>query len=394
MRFGILRASLAGFAIVLAACQPLPTRPVTPAPETPKPVAEAASTVEEVPETPAPDRTYLMPELDGISDGQTLFARLTGRFMMPPCAAQDDAVQRWIHLHTRRPGRFRAELEASMPLMALAVEEIERLALPGEYALVPIIESGYRPDARGTGDHAGLWQFGAPTARTRGLPVRADYDARLAPRASTRAALSYLAQLQNEFVDPRLAMFAYNAGPYRVHKLLDGAQARGEDAPPRQLRGLPKISADYVARLRALTCILAQPQRFNVELPQAAFDPLRIVTLPTGASSLAAIAKELALDASALARLNPAFRRGYIAPDAPREMLVPASQLPAFASLDALPFAPAPKPSAADTHVVARGDTLGAIARRYRIPLAELMAMNNLNHRSVLRIGQRVRLAR
>lgn len=394
MRFGKLRVTLAAFALLLAACQPLPTRPVAHAPETPAPVTEAASATEGAPPAPAPERTYLMPELDEITDGQTLFPRLAERFAMPPCAAQDAAVQRWIHIHTRRPERFRAELAVAMPLMALALEEIERMALPGEYALVPIVESGYRPDARGAGDHVGLWQFGAPTARTRGLPVRADYDARLAPLASTRAALSYLSQLQNEFGDPRLALLAYNAGPYRLRKLLDGAQARGEYAPPRQLRGLPKTSADYVARLRALTCIVAQPQRFNVELPQESFDPLRIVTLPPGTSSLSAIAKELALDAAPLTRLNPAFRRGHIAPDAPREMLVPASQLPAFASLDALPFAPAPKLSAADIHVVARGDTLGAIARRYRISLAELMATNNLNHRSVLRIGQRIRLAR
>ncbi len=394
MRLPKLHASLAVSALLLAACQPLPTRPSAPGrPALAPPLSHAESPVETAPPT-VPEPVYLMPEPADIRDGGALFARLVERFALPPCAAQDAAVQRWIAIHTRRPARFQAELETTMPLMALALEETERLALPGEYALVPIVESGYRPDARGAGDHAGLWQFGAPTARTRGLPVRADYDGRLAPMASTRTALSYLAQLQNEFADPRLALFAYNAGPYRLQKLLDAAQARGENASPRQLKGLPKTSADYVARLRALTCIIAQSQRFNVELPTATFDPLRSTQLPPGASSLSAIAKQLSLDAAPLTRLNPAFRRGYIAADAPREILLPTSLLPNFAALDTLPDAPAPNLSAAEVHVIVRGDTLGAIARRYRVPLGELMAMNGLNHRSVLRIGQRIRLAR
>ena len=295
-------------AVLLAACQPLPTRPTAHETRASEPAPTSSESIEESPQAqiPIPKHTYLMPELPDIGDGQILFSRLTERFAMPPCAAQDAAVQRWIAIHTRRPTRFKTELETAMPLMALALEEIERLALPGEYALVPIIESGYRPDARGAGDHIGLWQFGAPTARTRGLPVRADYDGRLAPLAATRAALSYLAQLQNDFNDPRLALFAYNAGPYRLQKLLGTAQTRGENASPRQLKGLPKTSADYVARLRALTCIIAQPQRFNVELPTATFDPLLSTQLPPGASSLPAIARQLSLDATPLTRLNPA----------------------------------------------------------------------------------------
>jgi len=398
------RIGLCGaLALLLAACQPMPTRPPAPEPAIAShaPHEKAAPVAPLEPETaqvePEPD--YRMPELPEIRGGAELFARLRDRLVLPPCAGIDAREQRWIDIHTRRPERFANELRNALPLMALTLEEIERLWLPGEFALIPIIESGYRPDARGAGNHVGLWQFGEPTARLRGLKVSANYDGRMSPFSATRAALSYLAHLQNDpsldFIDPRRALIAYNAGPYRIRKLIDAAAARSpEGAVPLIPAGVPNTSIDYLARLSALACIVAEPARFGLELPtDAVVDPLRTTTLPRGASSLGAIAKQLDLDVKPLARLNPAFRHGYIANDAPRELLVPESQLAAFASLDTLPHAPMPALSnTASVHVVKKGETLSAIARRHRIKLSELMAINGLGPHSILRIGQRLKL--
>lgn len=44
------------------------------------------------------------------------------------------------------------------------------------------------------------------------------------------------------------------------------------------------------------------------------------------------------------------------------------------------------------THRIARGETLGALARRYRVTVAQLAAWNGLSARSSLRIGQVVRI--
>jgi len=43
-------------------------------------------------------------------------------------------------------------------------------------------------------------------------------------------------------------------------------------------------------------------------------------------------------------------------------------------------------------HVVRRGDTLSAIARRYDVALRELFRLNGLDGRSVLRPGQELRI--
>jgi hypothetical protein len=86
--------------------------------------------------------------------GEDVYARLTARLADPPCV-EDRVVQRWEHTYGRWPPRFAAQLEAVLPLMAMTLDEIETHHLPGEFALLPIVESWYRPDA-GSAAY-GLW---------------------------------------------------------------------------------------------------------------------------------------------------------------------------------------------------------------------------------------------
>jgi spore germination protein YaaH len=46
----------------------------------------------------------------------------------------------------------------------------------------------------------------------------------------------------------------------------------------------------------------------------------------------------------------------------------------------------------ADFHTVVRGDTLYEIARRYGTTVSNLCKLNNISSKSVLRIGQRIRV--
>ena len=43
-------------------------------------------------------------------------------------------------------------------------------------------------------------------------------------------------------------------------------------------------------------------------------------------------------------------------------------------------------------YVVKKGDTLGAIARRYRVTTAQLMRWNGIKNAHKLRLGQRIRI--
>jgi hypothetical protein len=123
--------------------------------------------------------------------------------------------------------------------------------LPPGIALLPALESGFRPRVRGPRGSVGLWQLQAATARHLGLVVNRRRDDRLDPARATRAAVRYLDLLHRRYGDWALALAAYNAGPARV----DRALRRRPGATYWELvetRSLPPVSRDYVPRFVAI----------------------------------------------------------------------------------------------------------------------------------------------
>ena len=128
---------------------------------------------------------------------------------------------------------------------------ISDAGLPPSLALLPLVESGFYPQARGRLDEVGLWQLRPDTARRFGLCVGAQRDDRLDPARSTRAAARYLRFLHRRYRDWPLALAAYNAGERRV----DRALAHQPSATFWQLaeaRRLPRTSREYVPRFLAV----------------------------------------------------------------------------------------------------------------------------------------------
>ena len=129
-------------------------------------------------------------------------------------------------------------------------EILREAGLPPSLALLPVVESSFRVNARGPGGSVGLWQFQAPTARRFGLIVNRRRDERLDPERATQAAVAYLALLHDRYEDWPLALAAYNAGEGRVDralKRLPGADYWGLIEAHR----LSAITRDYVPRFFA-----------------------------------------------------------------------------------------------------------------------------------------------
>lgn len=394
LQCAVLLLAIAG----LAACQ------TTGGPGATRAQPEAAapdSAPDTTPRTPEPPAivlpTFIQDEPDPLVRGEQVFKRLVRRFADVPCV-RDPLVERWQGRYAGSPTRFAADLARILPLMALALEDVERYRMPGEFVLLPIVESWYRPDAGARSAHVGLWQFGAPTARGMGLTVTRDYDARMAPLLATDAAIRHLADLHNRFGDWKLANMGFNAGPYRMQKILERHAASPVSASDRQPPGLSPVTYEHLAKVQALACLIAKPERFDIELPNdAVIVPLVPVTLPPGASTLAAIATASGVDAATLKQLNPSFRDGIVSAAAGRDLLVPAPQAAKFSQFT-LPAVASPnrdavaQAGAGGSHVIRSGDTLGAIARHYRLRLRDLLDWNGLSPRSILRPGQRIKL--
>ncbi len=363
-----------------------------------------------------PSNAPLPVEGDVLTSGEVL-DRLRARLSTPTCIVGPNNT-RWRHKYAGYPQHFADEVQATLPMMLVVLDELEKRKLPGEFALVPIVESWYRTDAHSFGA-AGMWQIIAETARNNGATVINGYDGRLSGLDSTRAALTYLDKLHAMFNDWRLTAMAYNSGEYRVMHTMSPDELRQRSVGHQSYRrpeGLSTTTYEYVSKLRALTCLLAEPERQAIPLlataPVTHWVPY---TMPADISSLDELARRLGTDADQLKAFNRGYRNGRVVAGAPRTLLVPASTRPRWGnpsaqtattdtaapnaidiSASAVNDAPVDSEAlkrTARTHTVAHGETLASIARRYHLDINRLRKWNHLGRHVELKAGMKLKLA-
>ena len=271
-----------------------------------------------------------VPAPAGATSGTAIYDRFVEGLAQPAC---EDASPRWRAHFAHVPGQLVSGEGEVLPLFGYVVEALRAAHLPTEYALIPFVESGYRPGARSGSGPAGLWQFIAVTARNHDIPVRSGYDGRLSPVDATRAAVRYLKTLHGMFAgDWRLAVMAFNAGEYRVLGALRRHDQRAANADPEGLESLSGITRAYVRKLHALSCLMVEAGgdpawTRSLDRPVARLVAVDLADEPAG---LDGYARRNDLDAARLRRLNPALSgkvpRGHKA-------LVPMAAAPAAAGV-------------------------------------------------------------
>lgn len=365
----------------------------------------AASPADASRPTPASSATT-PPVAPSLRNGQDIFSSFLDGRADPGCDSEHSDT-RWEQHFSRAPARLADDAQDVLPLFGYVVDELRKADMPTEFALIPFVESGYRPGARNGSGPAGLWQFIATTARNHHVPVGAQYDGRLSAVDSTTAAVRYLKTLYGMFGgDWRLALMAYNAGEYRVLQAMRTAGMNAQNARPSELPGMSKVTYEYVEKLHALACVLDHAQQQG-NLLTSLDRPVPVLTehaLPVG-TSLNAWAGQRAIEPQLLARLNPALASARAAPSgvhvlAPVAAAQPGSVGAVVASADVGRIAEtndaAPTVVAttartsnaqARTHTVRNGESAWAIARRYGVTVATLLASNGLDKRAVLKPG-------
>ncbi len=257
-------------------------------------------------------KTHAAPA-DTTRNGRDIYAEFRAGLADPIC--NDDSSARWRDHFAAAPTQLAARNSDVLPLFGYVVDALRAASLPTEYALIPFVESGYRPDARSAGGPAGLWQMIALTARDHHVPMSVGYDGRLSAIDSTKAAVRYLKTLHGMFGgDWRLAVMAYNAGEYRVLDALKHSGQHASDADPDKLVGLPEISHAYVRKLHALSCLLdrADDHRAWMQSLDRPVPLLQAQEMPVGTASLDIWAASQGLDGALVRRMNPAFVNGRV----------------------------------------------------------------------------------
>lgn len=343
---------------------------------------------------------------------------------MADCAA-DPAIETWARRYTRSPRHFEAQMRRILPRLVYVEASAARHGVPGEFVLLPWVESHFNPVPPHRNRPAGMWQIIPGTARHMGLDVGRSYDARLDLTESTDKVMALLSHYHDYFQDWRLADYAYNAGRYGIERLVnrEGAPAAEPAVPTLPVRAGTRA---HLVKLMAIACVVREPQRFGVTLPTLDEDEQLVAVEVKRRLSLKEAARHAGLPLEALSVINAGYRNGIIDTRHGGRLLLPrrnADQLrttllaqavgdpgertAGVSARTALPdlgdddapdtskaeHIPDPPPAASHdapvVHVVRRGDTLYELAHRYHVRIAQLKRWNALDGNAI-RIGQKL----
>lgn len=334
---------------------------------------------------------------------------------------------RWLIAHPA----YLQQFAKSKPYIYHIVNEIKKRQIPGEIALIPMVESAYNPFAYSGAGAAGLWQFMPATGTDMGLKQDWWFDARRSIGHSTTAALNYLTYLHQFFSnDWMLAFAAYNSGEGTVKRAMQATNQANFWA-----LSLPNETKAYVPRLLALAEIVQHPERYHVILPDIPHQPYFKEVNIHHSIDLNSAAKLAGISYQEMIKLNPGFNRWKTMPFRPYHLLIPINKVEYFnknltslirhelaewprRQIDAGENLQLPSPNHHNTikiiqalnrssstshqkilhfsapkqlkiiHIVNQNDTYDNILRRYHITEQQLQTWNHLKQHARLQQGQ------
>ena len=271
-------------------------------------------------------------------------------------------------------------------------ERLAREGMPGDLVYLALIESGFSNTATSRARAVGMWQFMKGTGKHYGLRVDSWVDERRDPYLATDAAARHLRDLTRRFGSLYLAAAAYNAGSGRVSRglkrLRDDEDPLDSDAAFFRLsntRHIRRETKDYVPKLIAAALIAKEPARYGFVVdpaPPVAYDSIVVPTM-TGLDVIARLADTTV---AAIRELNPQYLRLATPPGVASVVRIPPGRGPA--TLAAYAELPPNRRVTFVEHVVARGETMSGIARRYRVSGRLLADANPKVRPTRLRPGQ------
>lgn len=287
---------------------------------------------------------------------------------------------RWLVAHPT----YIQKLAKAEPYIYHIVSEIKKRRLPGEIALIPMIESTFDPFAYSGAGAAGLWQLMPETGRDLGIKRDWWCDGRRSIGPSTDAALNYLSRLHKFFNGNWIMAFAaYDSG--------EGTMARAIKKTNRPQKALfwtlaiPQETKNYIPKLLALAEVIQHPERYHLRLPHIPNQPYFKEVNIGSQIDLDHAAKLAGIPYQDLIKLNAGFNRWATAPYRPYKLLIPTSQVNDFTRK--LAHLPEEKRVSWTRHQVSNGENLILIAKKYNTTVNLIKELNQIKS-NTLKQGQ------
>ncbi|NTV01275.1 MAG: transglycosylase SLT domain-containing protein [Chlorobiaceae bacterium] len=282
-------------------------------------------------------------------------------------------------------------------------EKLKEYNIPQEMKYLAIVESALNPTAVSHAGARGLWQFMGGTGRMYGLQSSSFIEDRYDPYKATVAACEHFQDLYQTFGDWFLVLAAYNSGAGNVRKAIrasGGAHDYWEIWPY-----LPQETRGYVPAFIAVTYVMNYYREHNIKPLEPGFLYTETERVPiNSALTFDQLQETIGIPVDDLKFLNPQYKVGLIPSPATRPNMVrlPKKYVQPFLQKEQEIYAFHPERAqererlyamvqeherqagevisakGRKTHVVRKGETLAGVARKYRVPVSQLIAWNDL----------------
>ena len=325
----------------------------------------------------------------------------------------NEVVRRYILRYVKHSPRQLAALQRKAEYYFPIFEDIlAKHDLPYELCYMPVIESALNPQARSHMGATGLWQFMPTTGKKYGLEINSLVDERMDPIRSTEAACLFLKNLYAIFQDWNLVIAAYNCGPGNVNKAIHRAGGKRDfwsiyPYLPSETRGYLPI---FIAASYAMN--YAEAHGICPAIPLATMASDTIVT--TQRQHLKQIADNIDIPLAELRRLNPQYPRDIIPGGKAYAICLPIEKAGLYIDKQDTILAYQAKElihnrrdeiellhrtsvnggysiNGVTYYKIKEGDTLGGIAKKFRVSVKQLKAWNGLKS-DMIRAGKTLKI--
>ena len=282
-------------------------------------------------------------------------------------------------------------------------EKLREYNIPQEMKYLVIVESALNPTAVSHAGARGLWQFMGGTGRMYGLQSSSFVEDRYDPEKATVAACEHLQDLYRTFGDWFLVLAAYNSGAGNVRKAIrasGGAHDYWEIWPY-----LPQETRGYVPAFIAVTYVMNYYREHNIKPLEPGYLYTDTERVPVkNALTFDQLQETIGVPVEDLRFLNPQYKVGLIPSPAsdPNMLRLPRKYVQPFFQKEQEIYAYHQEQArererlyamvrerdrqdgeiisgkGRKVHVVRKGESLAGVARKYRVPVSQLIDLNDL----------------
>lgn len=311
----------------------------------------------------------------------------------------NEYVQSYIDIYTapRRRNTMAKIIGLAKYYFPIYEKAFKEAGIPEEIKFLSVVESALNPNAVSRVGATGPWQFMFATARLYGLKMDNYVDERKDPIQASYATAAYLKDAYNDFGDWLLAIASYNCGKGNVIRAMQ--KSGGTDFW--SIRNyLPAETRGYVPAYIAIAYVMNFYKKHQIIPEECNFATQTDTVLVNKFVSLNNLSKALEIEPAEMAILNPSYKKHIVngTADKPKRIVIPTMAYADFANVyaalndteDGAPVAtfaavrdethPA---TSTYYHQVKRGESLSAIADRYRVEVQDLKVWNHLRSSAI-----------